>query len=116
MKKTSMLKEIQRRLPDDLIIQDETSFEFSDDEYVSMLCWLKYFNEHYKQHGKSEQTTVNFPIISKRLRMDFGLYMVPSEIEKNRGKHVIYISENGKILNGKTKVPTTKELVKYWNL
>ncbi len=65
MKKTSIIKELQKRLPDDLVIHDETSFEDTDDEYVSMLCWLKCFNEHYERYGRDEQPTVIFPIISK---------------------------------------------------
>jgi len=117
MKTLTYIKEIQKRLPDDIIIQNETSFEFNEDEFVSILSWIKNFNEHYKEYGKREQPNVIFPIISKRLRLDFGLYNFPSDTEINKGKYIIYISENGKLMNGTTKQNISiKELISTWKL
>ncbi|QBN18417.1 hypothetical protein [Flavobacterium nackdongense] len=117
MKTSKYLIEIQKRLPDDIIIQNETSFEFTEDEFVSILTWIKNFNEHYRIFGKSEQPYIKFPIISKRLRLDFGLFNYPNELEINKGGFIIYISENGKLLNGTTKKNiTVKELITTWQL
>ena len=113
MKKSTCLKEIQKRLPDDIVIQDETTFEFTDDEYVSILSWIKYFKEHYREYGKGKIPTVPFPMISKRLRLDFGLYIRPSDSETNRGKNVIYLSPNGGPSRPKT---TIKELIISFHL
>lgn len=52
MKKQTILTKIQQRLPDDIIICDETNFDFTDDECISILCWIKYFNYHYAEFGK----------------------------------------------------------------
>ena len=73
MKKTSCLKEIQKRLPDDIVIEGETLFEFTEDEFVATLSWIKYFNEHYRIHGKNEGMMISLPLVSKRLRLDFAL-------------------------------------------
>ncbi len=117
MKKTTCLKEIQKRLPDAIIVQDETDVEYTDDEYVSILSWIKFINGHYAQFGTKKLPFIQFPIISKRLRLDFGLYHISSDIEPNRGKHIIYISQNGKSLNGSIKKNLTiKEVVKAWKL
>ena len=117
MKKETCLKEISKRLPKDIIIEDETPFELTDDEYISILSWIKYFNAHYKEHGKEKHPDVIFPIISKRLRLDFGLYRFPSDTIINRGKHVIYLSQNGKLLNGGVKKNMTiKGLINTWQL
>ena len=117
MKTAQYIIEIQKRLPDDIIIQNETSFEFNEDEFVSILSWIKNFNEHYKIFGKEKQPYVMFPIISKRLRLDFGLYNFPNTLEENKGCYIIYISENGKLSNGTTKKNiTVKELITTWQL
>ena len=117
MTKTTYLKEIQQRLPHEIIIQDETKFEFTEDEYVVILCWLKYFNEHYKVFGKSKLPAILFPIVSKRLRLDFGLYITANELQINHGKFIIYITQNGQLLNGTLKKNLTiKQLVNIWNL
>ena len=117
MKKETCLKEIQKRLPENIILEDETPFEFTDDEFISILSWIKYFNGHFKEHGKEKLSYVIFPIISKRLRLDFGLYRFPSDTEINRGKHVIYLSQNGKLMDGTIKKNITiKELINTWHL
>jgi len=113
MKKT-MLKEIQKRLPDDIIIEDETNFELTGDEFVSVLSWIKFFNGHYRVYGKNENPSVVFPIISKRLRLDFGLYRFPSD---SNGQFNIYLSPNGKLLDGSMKKRiSVKELINSWDL
>lgn len=117
MKKVTCLKEINKRLPENIILIDETSFEFTDDEVISILCWIKNFNGHYKEHGKEKDTYVTFPIISKRLRLDFGLYRFPSDQKMEIGKHVIYISQNGRLMNGTVKKKITlKGLINSWQL
>ncbi len=117
MKKETCLKEILKRLPNDIIVEDETDFEFTDDEILSILSWIKYFSKHYEEHGKEELPKVVFPIISKRLRLDFGLYCTPCDIDKNRGKYVIYLSQNGKLLNGTVKKNISlKDLINTWHL
>lgn len=117
MIKSRYLQEFQKRVPDDILIEDETNFEVTDDEYVSILSWLKYFKEHYKRYGKEKETFVQFPIISKRLRLDFGLYNIPSNLENSKGNYIIYISPNGKLLNGTIKKNiSVRETVNAWNL
>lgn len=108
MKKSTQLRQLQERLPDDIIIQDETTFEFSEDEFLAILSWIKYFNAHYKEHGKKESPSITYPIISKRLRLDFGLYRFPSDIESNRGNHVVYISNNNN--------SSVRGLINIWKL
>lgn len=117
MRKTTYLKEIQMRLPDDIIVEDETHFEFTEDEYISILCWIKYFNNHYKEYRKNELPSILFPIVSKRMRLDLGLYHLPCDLETNFGKHIIYISPNGQLLKGTTeKNITLKNLISTWKL
>jgi len=117
MKKVTCLKEINKRLPEGIILKDETNFEFTDDEFISILSWIQFFNGHYKEHGKEKHPSVIFPIISKRLRLDFGLYRFPSDQKMEIGKHVIYISENGKLMNGDVKKNITiKGLINTWQL
>ena len=115
--KSKYLQEFQKRLPDNILIQNETNFEINEDEYVSILSWLNYFKEHYKLYGKEERTSIQFPIISKRLRLDFGLYNIPSDLENSLGQYIIYISPNGKLSNGTIKKNISiRETVKTWNL
>jgi hypothetical protein len=117
MKKEKCLKEIEKRLPEGIVLEDETPFELTDDEFITILSWIKYFNEHYKEYGKEKSPSIKFPIISKRLRLDFGLYQSPSDTEKNRGKYVIYLSQNGLLLDGTVKESITiKSLISTWRL
>lgn len=113
MKKSAQIKEIQLRLPDDIKIVDETDFEFNEDEFLSILCWLKYFNCHYEQNKKNELPDIKFPIISKRLRLDFGLYTVKSNSEPFKGFYNIYLSDNIKNLVGRK---TLNNFILQWNL
>lgn len=117
MLKTKFIKEVQKRLPDDLIVQDETTIEFTDDECISILCWIKFFNTHYEKFGKTDIPDIIFPIISKRLRMDFGLYNIPNPQSTNYGKFIIYILQNGQLFNGTYKKNITlKNAITTWNL
>jgi len=117
MKKTTFINEIQKRLPEDIIVYDETNFDFTDDESVSILCWIKYFNYHFEKFGKKELPQILFPIISTRLRLDFGLYHIPCYLENNYGKYIVYITQNGQMINGKYKKNITlKESINTWNL
>jgi hypothetical protein len=113
MKKAACLKAIQRRMPDDIIVVDETPFEYTEDEYVGILSWIKLFNRHYEIHGKNERPTVLFPMISTRLRLDFGLYWTPSQTEDHKGKHIVYISQNKSA--SKRKITAT-QLISTWSL
>lgn len=115
MTKSTYLRQIQQRLPGDLIIEDETSFEFTEDEFVGILSWLKYFNDHYKQYHKQAIPGVMNPVVSKRLRLDFGLYNAACDNESNRGKFVVYISEN-KTPGPKLAAPDVKSLINTWHL
>jgi hypothetical protein len=117
MQKKTLIKEIQKRLPEDIIVEDETPFEFTEDEYVSILSWIKYFNGHYSLNGKNQDPILFFPIISKRIRLDFGLYRYPSDTIINNGKYVIYISPNGKRLDGTISTNlSVKSLINTWKL
>ncbi|MDR7128090.1 hypothetical protein J2X69_000418 [Algoriphagus sp. 4150] len=117
MNKKTYLKEIRKRLPDDITLEDETENEISDDEFIGVLSWIKYFNSHYKEHGKDNSPVIIFPIISRRLRLDFGLYRFPSDSEINRGKHVIYISNNEKSMDGTIKKRiSVKEIINVWKI
>ena len=116
MTKTYYLKEFQKRLPEDIKIIDETSYDLTEDEIVSILCWLKYFNHHYETNGKNDYPQIMFPIISKRIRLDFGLYIVKSDIEPNKGQHNIYISENEKSLTNKGEKQSLKKMINIWKL
>ena len=116
MTKAGYLKEIQDRLPEDLIIEDETKYEFTDDEFIGILSWIKYFNIHYKEKGKTDIPEIVFPIISKRLRLDFGLYSTPSDTEVTKGKYVIYLSANGRLLGGDIKKQSINQLINTWML
>jgi len=112
MNRDKFIKEINKRLPDGLIIKDETNFDFTESEIVSVFCWIKYFNNHYKKHKYNKLPHIIFPIISKRVRLDFGLYHIPCELQEDFGKHIIYISSN---LYSK-KERTLKNFISVWNL
>jgi hypothetical protein len=117
MLKSKYIQEFQKRLPDDILFSDETNFEINEDEYVSILSWLKYFKEHYKCYGKEKQTLILFPIISKRLRLDFGLYNQPSDLKETKGQHIIYLTQNGQLLDGTFKNNiTVKQTIDTWGL
>ena len=118
LKKITFQQKIQNRLPSDLVLEDETSFsEFTDDEYIVALSWIKSFKEHYAEYGKTETPANTFPMVSKRLRLDFGLYTHPAETEKNKDKHVIYLSENRQLTKtGKPKTPSVSHLEAKWQL
>lgn len=116
MIKIDYLKEFQKRLPEDIQIIDETPYDFTEDEIISILCWLKYFNHHYETNGKNDYPQIMFPIISKRLRLDFGLYISKNDVDPYKGQHNIYISENGKSLAGKVEKQSLKKMINIWKL
>ncbi|MGL5636913.1 MAG: hypothetical protein ACRDD0_08505 [Bacteroidales bacterium] len=116
MTKKKQLKEMQARLPERIMLFDETSFDFTEDEYISMLCWIKYFNKHYALYGMNRGIDMPFAIISKRMHLDFGLYNIPHKHEALEGDYFIYISESGKCLDGKVRGNTIKKIVSRWSL
>ena len=117
MKNLAFLKQIQKRLPDDIVIFDETNFNFSEDEYISILSWIKYFNYHYQKFGKNELPIITYPIISRRLRLDFGLYHLPSTLKNSLGMNIIYISNNAQLSKSHNKQDVSlAEFVETWSL
>jgi len=108
MIKKTILKEIQQRLPKEIRFFDETNFEFSDDELISVLSWIKYFNIHYKNFELSCLPEIIRPIISKRLLLDFGLYNKPDSI----GEYVIYLVDASKGL----RRFTLRNAIDHWCL
>tara|TARA_B100002049_G_scaffold237186_1_gene226687 strand:+ start:11524 stop:11826 length:303 start_codon:yes stop_codon:yes gene_type:complete len=100
-------------------VQDDTCLEITDDEFIGILLWIKYFNYHYKEHGKEKYPDIKSPVISKRIHIDFGLYNIPSDVESNRGKYIIYICNNdNRIYDEKTKIKkySVKEVIDTWYL
>lgn len=112
MIKSTYLREIQKRLPDDIILQDETTFEFTEDELIGILSWIKYFKEHYKVHGERILPYIHTPLISKRIRLDFGLYISHSDQPEVNPESIIYIASN---FTSKTN-PTLHDLIRTWKL
>lgn len=93
MKKSTMLKKILEDLPKDIKIVDTTKIEFTIDEYYAILSWIKCFQNHYKEFGKTKHMPVHTTIVSKRIFIDFALYRFPSEVPEEKGKNCIYIGE-----------------------
>jgi len=88
------IKRIKKRLPKDITFKDESNFKLTQDEFLGILSWIKYFNNHYVKYGKNKIPDIIFPVISKRLFLDFGLYCFPSDHKDELGLHVIYLSAN----------------------
>ena len=86
------IKEIQSRLPEGIIIENEHKFSLTRAEFLSILCWVKYFNAHYKEFKMTKYPDIAFPIISARIFLDFGLYIPPKD-----GQHIIYIGKFKKL-------------------
>lgn len=93
MKKKVMLNKIQDRLVDNIKIVDRTNFEFSEDEFISILSWIKCFNKYYDESGKEKTFLMQLPIISKRLWLDFAYHNIPSDEENDKGNFSIYINK-----------------------
>ncbi len=93
MKKITMLKKIQQVLPKGISLIDSTKIEFTIDEYFAILSWIKCFQIHYKEFGKTKHMTVHTTVVSKRIFIDFALYRFPSEVPEDKGKNCIYIGE-----------------------
>lgn len=101
-------KEFEKRLPEGIEIKNERNIDLTGDEFVSILSWLKYFKEHYSNFGKEKNPDIIFPIISKRLRLDFGLYRFPSDQPDEKGLFIIYISVNNQ--------KGIKKIINIWDL
>ncbi|SDA37111.1 hypothetical protein SAMN03080617_00002 [Algoriphagus alkaliphilus] len=108
MDKEKILKEIQNRLPDDIRIINQTPFELTEDEFLVILSWLKYFNWHYQLHKKSGSPEIQSPIISKRIRLDFYFYWISENIQNKDTGFSIYIVSNYK--------KTLKEIINTYKL
>ena len=83
------MKKIIKRLPDDKVIEDETNFELTKDEYVGILSWIKYFNRHYRKYGKEKLPDIKVAVVSSRIHLKLDLYN-----KEYNAKYIIYISEN----------------------
>ena len=71
--KKYQIKEIQKRLPEDIKFFDETKFELTEDEFVGILSWIKYFNAHFKKYGKNEHAKVIFANNFKEIALRFRI-------------------------------------------
>lgn len=117
MNKKSIIKHIQNRLPEDIQVIDQTSFEFTDDEFLSILSWIKYFNWHYLIQGKDQSPGISFPVISSRLVLEFDLYRFKSDRDIDRDKFSIYLSDTRKGLSEKSNSSITlKKIINSWHL
>ena len=115
LKKSTHLKEIQKRLPEDLVLVVETKFSFTDDEYIAILSWIKWFNTHYEKYGKEELPGIISPLVSFRVRIDFGLYNQPCTLPATKGLYIVYLC---KVYNqiSETRKMTTNQLISHWAL
>ncbi|WP_035656790.1 hypothetical protein [Flavobacterium seoulense] len=114
MKQSSFLKLVQERLPEDVIVRDETQFKFSEDECVVMLSWIQYFVDHYTVYKKEKLPSIINPYISVRLKLNFSLYRIPCDQDIDRGKYVIYIVKAKQHINEKiySKIDLSKLKIK----
>lgn len=113
MKKFKYLEEIQKRLPGDLILEDGTNFDFTEDEFIGILSWIKYLNLHYERYGKTKIIEIHTPLISKRIKLDFLYYSKACD----NGKYKIYISANSYyVTKNIEKQPSVYELIRSFGL
>ena len=94
MKKDAYLKKVQKKLPSEIDLIDETSFEFSLDEQLGVIGWINYFNTHYRKEGKSNIPDIQIIEISSRFVIDLGLYTIPHTSSRGENKHEIYLRPN----------------------
>ena len=87
-------------MQDNYQIVDVTSFEFTDDEILAILSWLKFLNKHIEEKGREVKMPIQFAIVSSRLRIDFALTHLPSDQPNEEGRNVVYLSAYNKMLNG----------------
>lgn len=97
MKKSTCLEELQKRLPGNLVLVDETPFEFTEDEFIGILSWFKLFSKHYEESPK-KLPLVPLPLVSHRIFLDFGLFLSADDdkLSPTYKKHVVIINENDK--------------------
>lgn len=88
-----MLKKIQKELPKDIYLIDNTTIELTTDEYFAILSWIKGFKVHYNEFGKTKHMTVHTPVVSRRVFIDLTLYRSPSKLLEEKEKNCIYIGE-----------------------
>lgn len=117
MKKSTMLKKIQQDLPKGITVIDSTKIEFTIDEYFAILSWIKCFQIHYKEFGKTKHVPVHTPVVSRRVFIDFALYRFPSKLPEEKEKNCIYIGELKKrISENKYRYFTELEIMAFLNL
>lgn len=114
MKSTKFVEEIQMRLPDDIRIIKETSLELTEDEFIAILSWIKYFNWHYKVSKKNETPAIQSPLVSKRIRLDFYFYRFSEKLTHGETGFNIYICENNKLATNQPY--SVEELVNTFKL
>ncbi len=93
MKKSTMLKKIQKELPKDIYLINNTTIELTTDEYFAILSWIKVFLIHHKEFDKTKHLTLHTPVVSTRVFIDFALCRFPSKLPEEKGKNCIYIGE-----------------------
>lgn len=98
--KSKHLIEVKNRMPDGILVDDETCFEWTDDEYVAILSWIKCFKNHNKILDNTKNTFISVAVISKRLYVDFSFYNLEQLSDDNRKENIIYIRQNGQLING----------------
>jgi hypothetical protein len=115
MKKTTQIKEIQKRLPDDIIIEDLSKIEeFTEDEFLVILGWIDAFNNHYRRYGKNVEETF-YPhcvFVSTRLFIDFYFYNKKDNRGEAAKEYLIYLES---VTEG-SKAHRRKKFVNDWNL
>lgn len=111
MKKQTYLKEIQKRLPQDIFISDETNIDFTEDEFVCILFWIKIYNKYPDLFGTAKH--IQHVFISKRIQVDFSFHNTATE----KGEYLIYITLNKKITPaGKEGIYSLRELIHDYHL
>ena len=115
MKKTTQIKEIQKRLPDDIIIEDLSKIEeFTEDEFLVILGWIDAFNNHYRRYEKNVEETF-YPdcvFVSTRLFIDFYFYNKKDNRGETAKEYLIYLES---VTEG-SKAHRRRKFVNDWNL
>ncbi len=113
MKKDTVLRNIQKRLPDDILIKDNVSFELTEEEYFSILVWIKVFNIHFKEFGKSKNMPLHIIPISSRCCLDVYFYRFPDD----NNEYVIYLKEEERLYkDNKLKKPSITDLISRYDI
>ena len=83
-------KEFKKHLPEGIEFHDDSDLKLTDDEFVSVMAWIKFFKAYYSVFGKAEEMPKKLNRISKRIHLDFGFCNIPDK----DGRLIIYLSRN----------------------